>query len=71
MPTETTPQVIQFHVIRRPDRMVGSRNDGGADLLFFSLDSSGQLWRGVAPDAGGQPAWSKVDGPLEAPHTVG
>jgi hypothetical protein len=44
---------------------MGSRNDGGALLLFFSLDSAGQLWRGTAV-ASEQPVWCKVTGPLDA-----
>jgi hypothetical protein len=67
MHNDGTRQIVQFHVIRGPDQMVGSRNDGGGNLLFFSLDSTGQLWRGTAPDVFGQPTWSKVVGPLETP----
>lgn len=59
--------IIQFQIIREPDQMVGSRNDGGGRLLFFSLDSAGQLWRGTTDDVRGEPTWSKVIGPLDTP----
>jgi hypothetical protein len=65
MPTGSVAHVVQFHVIRGPDQMVGSRNDGGASLLFFALDSDGQMWRGTASDTA-QPVWTKVTGPLDA-----
>jgi hypothetical protein len=60
-------QIIQFQIIREPDHMVGSRNDGGGLLLFFALDTTGQLWRGTTADVLGQPKWSRVPGPLDAP----
>jgi hypothetical protein len=46
--------------------MAGSRNDGGATLFFFALDSTGQLWRGTATDLD-QPVWSRFLGPLSPP----
>jgi hypothetical protein len=61
-------RIVHFQIIREPDRMVGSRNDGGGLLLFFSLDSEGQLWRGTADDIAGQPTWSKVLGPFDPPR---
>jgi len=56
--------IVQLQVIRGPDEMIGSRNVGGARLFFFALDSSGQLWRGVAQE-GAQPTWSRISGPLD------
>jgi hypothetical protein len=64
MASEPGPTVIQFHVIRGPDEMVGSRNQGGALLFFFALDSTGQLWRGESKD-NAQPTWSRIAGPLD------
>ena len=65
--------VVQFQVIRGPDEMVGSSNQGGARLFFFALDSTGQLWRGVAEEGKGegkgasaQPIWTRVVGPLDS-----
>jgi len=58
------PLIVQLQVIRGPDEMIGSRNVGGARLFFFALDSSGQLWRGVAQE-GAQPTWSRISGPLD------
>jgi hypothetical protein len=52
--------------------MVGSSNQGGARLFFFALDSTGQLWRGVAEEgqnASAQPTWSRVVGPLDPAAT--
>jgi hypothetical protein len=65
MGTAGERRIIQFQIIREPDHMVGSRNDGGGLLLFFSLDSTGQLWRGTADDVRGEPTWSKVTGPFD------
>ena len=64
-PTGDSPgQVVQFHVIRGPDEMVGSSNQGGASLFLFALDSTGQLWRAVTAEDG-QPNWSRMVGPLD------
>ena len=64
-------QVVQFHVIRGPDEMVGSSNQGGASLFLFALDSSGQLWRAVVATEDGQPNWSRMVGPLDPRPTAG
>lgn len=45
--------------------MTGTRNDGGASLLFFALDSDGQMWRGTAT-ASTEPRWAKLTGPFDA-----
>ena len=62
--------IIQFQIVRGPDRMTGSRNDGGALLLFFALDSGGQMWRGEAIDTT-EPIWSKVTGPFDPASVAG
>jgi hypothetical protein len=73
-PGDPNRLVVQFQVIRGPDEMVGSSNQGGARLFFFALDSTGQLWRGVAEEGkeksdvkgtSGQPIWSRIVGPLD------
>lgn len=64
-------QVVQFHVIRGPDEMVGSSNQGGASLFLFALDSAGQLWRAVVATEDGQPNWSRMVGPLDPRPSVG
>jgi hypothetical protein len=43
--------------------MTGTRNDGGSVLLYFALDSDGQMWRGAATDAT-ELAWTKILGPF-------
>jgi hypothetical protein len=62
--------IVQFQVIRGPDEMIGSKNQGGARLFFFALDSLGQLWRGVEEE-GAQPTWSPISGPLNPPSGNG
>jgi hypothetical protein len=68
---ESPCQVVQFHVIRGPDEMVGSSNQGGASLFLFALDSTGQLWRAVVAAKDSQPSWSRMVGPLDPRPTAG
>jgi hypothetical protein len=65
MDVDRPNRVVQFQIIRGPDQMVGSKNDGGARLFFFALDASGQLWRGTAATELSEPAWSRLTGPLQ------
>ena len=65
MTAESGRLIVQFHVIRGPDEMIGSRSQGGARLFFFALDSSGQLWRGLAEKEEAQPVWSRIVGPFD------